>query len=138
MEVPSVTSKILISSFSQRLVEGEFFQLLIRKPLRDFDHLLGRATEYINVEESQTARKKEVILEPVAVLERQAASRPRGPERAPCSNTQSPELTRFNMWRPSGRRSLSLDRGLCSSVPIIGHQHTTPETPINSNRSHTD
>ncbi|XP_042405085.1 uncharacterized protein LOC121995404 [Zingiber officinale] len=57
-DVPSVTSKILMSSFSHGLVEGEFFRDLIRDLVKNFDEMLGKAASYINVEEAQVARRK--------------------------------------------------------------------------------
>ncbi|XP_042467528.1 uncharacterized protein LOC122050709 [Zingiber officinale] len=57
-EVPSATSKILMSVFSHGLTEGEFFRELIRNPVRNFDEMLEKATIYINVEEVQAARRK--------------------------------------------------------------------------------
>ncbi|XP_042404847.1 uncharacterized protein LOC121995076 [Zingiber officinale] len=57
-DVSSVTSKILMSVFSHGLVEGEFFQDLIRDPVKNFDEMLGKTASYINVEEAQVARRK--------------------------------------------------------------------------------
>ncbi|XP_042472256.1 uncharacterized protein LOC122054905 [Zingiber officinale] len=57
-DVPSATSEILMSDFSHGLVDGEFFQDLIRDPVKNFDEMLGKATSYFNVEEAQTARRK--------------------------------------------------------------------------------
>ncbi|XP_042426235.1 uncharacterized protein LOC122014118 [Zingiber officinale] len=57
-DVPSATSEILMSVFSHGLVEGEFFRDLIRDPVKNFDGMLERAASYINVEETQAARRK--------------------------------------------------------------------------------
>ncbi|XP_074591767.1 uncharacterized protein LOC141847612 [Curcuma longa] len=58
-EVPAATSDVLVSAFSQGLVEGDFFRSLIKKPPENFDILLSRAVKYIHVEEAQSARRKE-------------------------------------------------------------------------------
>lgn len=57
LEVPSGTSEILVSTFSQGLAEGDIFQLLVKKSPANYDDLLRRAEKYINVEEAQKARK---------------------------------------------------------------------------------
>ncbi|XP_042441378.1 uncharacterized protein LOC122026719 [Zingiber officinale] len=57
-DVPSAISEILMSAFSHGLTEGEFFRDLIRNPVRNFDEMLEKATNYINVEEVQAARRK--------------------------------------------------------------------------------
>ncbi|XP_042460711.1 uncharacterized protein LOC122044261 [Zingiber officinale] len=50
-DVPSATYEILISAFSHRLVEGEFFLDLIRDSMKNFNEMLGKTANYINVEE---------------------------------------------------------------------------------------
>ncbi|XP_042415425.1 uncharacterized protein LOC122004637 [Zingiber officinale] len=57
-DVPSATSKILMSAFSHGLTEGEFFRDLIRNPVRNFDEMLEKAASYIKVEKAQTAHRK--------------------------------------------------------------------------------
>ncbi|XP_042426115.1 uncharacterized protein LOC122013978 [Zingiber officinale] len=57
-DVSSATTEILMSAFSHGLVEGEFFQDLIREPVKNFDEMLGKAASYINVKEAQAALRK--------------------------------------------------------------------------------
>ncbi|XP_042380154.1 uncharacterized protein LOC121972567 [Zingiber officinale] len=83
MDIPLVSSEVLVNAFAQGLTKGEFFQSLIQKSSRDFDHRLRRATEYINVEESQAARRKEALAEPTTVPEHRPSSSyqpPKGPQ----------------------------------------------------------
>ncbi|XP_042472460.1 uncharacterized protein LOC122055143 [Zingiber officinale] len=70
MDIPAISPDVLVNGFTQGLVEGEFFWSLICRPLRDFAHLQKKATEYINVEEAQAARRKEAPAEPHAPSER--------------------------------------------------------------------
>ncbi|XP_042405029.1 uncharacterized protein LOC121995327 [Zingiber officinale] len=48
MDIPLVSSKTMMNVFTQGLVEGEFFRSVIRKPLKDFDHLLRKANERVH------------------------------------------------------------------------------------------
>ncbi|XP_074561130.1 uncharacterized protein LOC141817365 [Curcuma longa] len=54
-EVPAAPSEVLISAFSQGLIEGDFFRSLIKKPPENFDMLPTQADKYIHVEEAQSA-----------------------------------------------------------------------------------
>ncbi|XP_074559865.1 uncharacterized protein LOC141815896 [Curcuma longa] len=56
-EVPAAPSEVLVSAFSQGLIEGDFFRSLIKKPPENFDMLMTRADKYIHVEEAQSARR---------------------------------------------------------------------------------
>lgn len=49
-----------MSAFSQGLLEEDFFRSLIKKPPENFDELLSRAIKYVNVEEAQSARRKDI------------------------------------------------------------------------------
>ncbi|XP_042467155.1 uncharacterized protein LOC122050303 [Zingiber officinale] len=69
MDIPSVFSEILVNVFAQGVIEGEFFRSLICRPPKNFDHLLRRATKYINVEEAQAVRRKEAPAEHTAPAE---------------------------------------------------------------------
>ncbi|XP_042465633.1 uncharacterized protein LOC122048094 [Zingiber officinale] len=83
MDIPSVSSEILVNAFAQGFTEGEFFSSLIRRSSKDFDHLLRRATEYKNVEKAQAVKRKEAPVEPVVAPERRPPSShqpPKGPE----------------------------------------------------------
>ncbi|KAG6485736.1 hypothetical protein ZIOFF_054301 [Zingiber officinale] len=83
MDIPTATSETMMNAFTQGLVDGDIFRSLIRKPPRDYDHMLHRANEYINVEEAQAARKKETPTEraPIHAERKQHAAQqpPRGP-----------------------------------------------------------
>ncbi|XP_042401219.1 uncharacterized protein LOC121991275 [Zingiber officinale] len=83
MSIPSVSFDMLVNAFTQGLIKGEFFRSLIWKPLKDFDHMLKRATEYIiNVEEAQAARRKGALPESAVASERRPPSShqpPKGP-----------------------------------------------------------
>lgn len=54
----STTSDVLVSAFLQGLMERDFFRLLIKKPLENFDVLLSRTVKYVHVEEAKSADKK--------------------------------------------------------------------------------
>ncbi|XP_042446558.1 uncharacterized protein LOC122031516 [Zingiber officinale] len=51
-DIPSVSSKTMMNVFTEGLVEGDFFWSLIRKSPRNYDHMLKKTNEYINVEEA--------------------------------------------------------------------------------------
>lgn len=40
-DVPLAASEVLVSAFSQGLIEGGFFRSLIKKPMKNFDVLLS-------------------------------------------------------------------------------------------------
>ncbi|XP_042413711.1 uncharacterized protein LOC122002564 [Zingiber officinale] len=75
-DVSSVTSEILMSAFSHGLTEGEFFRDLIKNPVKNFDEMLEKEANYINVEEAQTTRRKTDKPPPVNKPERRAPQRP--------------------------------------------------------------
>ncbi|XP_074556805.1 uncharacterized protein LOC141812691 [Curcuma longa] len=58
-DVPDATSPVLVSAFSQGILEGDFFRSLIKKPPVNYDALQSRAVKYIHVEEAQSSRRKE-------------------------------------------------------------------------------
>ncbi|KAL0445163.1 UNVERIFIED_CONTAM: hypothetical protein Slati_2239000 [Sesamum latifolium] len=41
-----------------RLLDGDFFKSLAKKPVSKFDALLARAAKYINMEDAQAAKKE--------------------------------------------------------------------------------
>lgn len=57
LKVPSATSEILMSAFFQRLQEGIFFWSLAKKPLTNYDDLLGKVKKCINVDEAQKGKE---------------------------------------------------------------------------------
>ncbi|XP_042425755.1 uncharacterized protein LOC122013560 [Zingiber officinale] len=72
----------MMHAFTQGMMDGDFFRSLIRKSPRDYDHMLKKPSEYINVEEAQAARKKETPTELAAPPERRPQAihqPPRGP-----------------------------------------------------------
>ncbi|KAL0404606.1 UNVERIFIED_CONTAM: hypothetical protein Sradi_2101400 [Sesamum radiatum] len=52
LEVPFATQEVKTSAFSQWLLDGDFFQSLIKKPVFKFNVLLARATKYMNMDDS--------------------------------------------------------------------------------------
>ena len=82
IDVPNATTEILVSAFSQGLNDNDFFKDLVRNPPANFDSLIECATEFINIEEAQAARRKEGITSsPTPVKEKAPAPvpPPRGP-----------------------------------------------------------
>ncbi|XP_042380151.1 uncharacterized protein LOC121972564 [Zingiber officinale] len=82
VDVPNATTEILLSAFSQGLNDNNFFKDLVRNLPINFDLLIDRATEFINVEEAQAARKKETIAPaPLTINDRTSVPvhPPRGP-----------------------------------------------------------
>ncbi|KAL0387575.1 UNVERIFIED_CONTAM: hypothetical protein Sradi_2639300 [Sesamum radiatum] len=57
-EVPSATQEVKANAFSQELLDGDFFKSLAKKPISQFDALLARAAKYINMEDTQVAKKE--------------------------------------------------------------------------------
>ncbi|KAL0447906.1 UNVERIFIED_CONTAM: hypothetical protein Slati_1918500 [Sesamum latifolium] len=58
LEVPSATQEVKASAFSQGLLDGDFFKSLAKKPVSKFDAFLARLAKYINMEDTQTAKKE--------------------------------------------------------------------------------
>ncbi|KAL0402487.1 UNVERIFIED_CONTAM: hypothetical protein Slati_4278600 [Sesamum latifolium] len=56
--VPSATQEVKASAFSQRLLDGDLFKSLGKKPISKFDTLLARAAKYINMEDAQATKKE--------------------------------------------------------------------------------
>ncbi|XP_073152593.1 uncharacterized protein [Henckelia pumila] len=56
LEVPTATTDLLISTFTQVLATGDFLKSLIKKPSSTYDELLARAEKYVNLEEIQVSR----------------------------------------------------------------------------------
>ncbi|KAL0395107.1 UNVERIFIED_CONTAM: hypothetical protein Slati_4476900 [Sesamum latifolium] len=52
LEAPSATQEVKASAFAQRLMDGDFFKSLAKKPATKFDVLLARASKYINMEDA--------------------------------------------------------------------------------------
>ncbi|XP_042410143.1 uncharacterized protein LOC121999544 [Zingiber officinale] len=99
-DVPSATSEILMSAFSHRLTEGEFFRDLIRNPVRNFDEMLEKVTSYIDVEEVQAARRKVDKLPPSTNRpERRAPQPPTQP--LPCARDARPTFHPGQDARPT-------------------------------------
>ncbi|XP_042453673.1 uncharacterized protein LOC122038127 [Zingiber officinale] len=113
MDIPAVSSEVLVNAFTQGLVEGEFFRSLIRRPPKDFAHLQRKATEYINVEEAQAARRKEGPTDPQQVPDRRRPSNhqpPTGPRatgsqpypepRTHAVHMEAAQLKKGKKWTP--------------------------------------
>ncbi|XP_073128909.1 uncharacterized protein [Henckelia pumila] len=56
LEVPTATTDLLISAFTQGLAMGDFLKSLIKKTPSTYDELLARAEKYVNLEEIQVSR----------------------------------------------------------------------------------
>ncbi|XP_042432957.1 uncharacterized protein LOC122019564 [Zingiber officinale] len=83
IDVPNTTTKLLVSAFSQGLNDNDFFKDLVRNPPTNFDLLIERTTEFINVEEAQAARKKEGTVS-ISTTVHEGAIAPVHPPRGPC------------------------------------------------------
>ncbi|XP_074579120.1 uncharacterized protein LOC141835644 [Curcuma longa] len=90
-EVPSAPSEVLVSAFSQGLIEGDFFRSLIKKPPENFDMLLTRADKYIHVEEAQSARRVNADSSSHGGPSRQPAPAARSEHRQPPQPLRRPE-----------------------------------------------
>ncbi|XP_073130001.1 uncharacterized protein [Henckelia pumila] len=56
LEVPTATTDLLISAFTQGLTTGDFLKSLIKKPSYTYDELLARAKKYVNLEDIKVSR----------------------------------------------------------------------------------
>ncbi|XP_042437293.1 uncharacterized protein LOC122023301 [Zingiber officinale] len=83
IDVPNTTTELLVSAFSQGLNDNDFFKDLVRNPPTNFDLLIERATEFINIEEAQAARKKEGTVS-ISTTVHEGAVAPVHPPRGPC------------------------------------------------------
>ncbi|XP_074560659.1 uncharacterized protein LOC141816830 [Curcuma longa] len=90
-EVPAAPSEVLVSAFSQGLIEGDFFRSLIKKPPENFDMLLTRADKYIHVEEAQSARRMNADTSSHGGPSRQPAPAVRSEHRHPPQPLRRPE-----------------------------------------------
>lgn len=52
MEIPSTILEIMTEAFTQGLRENNFFRSIAKKSLKEYEELLARAKEYINMEEA--------------------------------------------------------------------------------------
>ncbi|XP_074561110.1 uncharacterized protein LOC141817336 [Curcuma longa] len=90
-EVPAAPSEVLVSAFSQGLIEGDFFRSLIKKPPENFDMLMTRADKYIHVEEAQSARRVNADFSSHGGPSRQPAPVARSEHRQPPQPLRRPE-----------------------------------------------
>ncbi|XP_074591721.1 uncharacterized protein LOC141847563 [Curcuma longa] len=90
-EVPSTPSDVLTSAFTQGLLEGDFFRSLVKKPPASYQKLSERATKYIQLEETQLARRGSHPTAPP--VERRAAPPPPARE-VPTRPLQNPPAHR--------------------------------------------
>ncbi|XP_074559155.1 uncharacterized protein LOC141815099 [Curcuma longa] len=90
-EVPAAPSEVLVSAFSQGLIEGDFFRSLIKKPPENFDMIMTRADKYIHVEEAQSARRTNTDSSSQGGPNRQPAPVVRSEHRPPPQPLRRPE-----------------------------------------------
>ncbi|KAL0347636.1 UNVERIFIED_CONTAM: hypothetical protein Scaly_1779600 [Sesamum calycinum] len=57
LEVPTAHHEVLVSAFTQGLLEGPLFKYLPKKPAADFLDVLARAEKYINLENTWLVKK---------------------------------------------------------------------------------
>ncbi|KAL0431963.1 UNVERIFIED_CONTAM: Transposon Ty3-G Gag-Pol polyprotein [Sesamum radiatum] len=81
LEVPSATQEVKASAFSQGLLDGDFFKSLAKKPVSKFDAVLARASKYINMEDSQAAKKE-------SRREKRKEVKEEVPSKRPCIDTR--------------------------------------------------
>ncbi|XP_073152973.1 uncharacterized protein [Henckelia pumila] len=64
LEVPTATTDLLISAFTQGLTTGDFLKSLKKKPSSTYDELLARVEKYGNLDEIQVSRLNRGIDKP--------------------------------------------------------------------------
>lgn len=57
LEVPEASHNVLITSYSQGLQEGEFYTSIVKKAPKNWDELLQRAANYVNLEDDLRLKK---------------------------------------------------------------------------------
>ncbi|XP_073130804.1 uncharacterized protein [Henckelia pumila] len=96
LEVPTATTDLLISAFTQGLTTRDFLKSLIKKPASTYDELLTRAEKYVILEEIQVSRLNGGIDKPPSPKDTMIPNTPRkmGP-------TPRPELLgQFSSFTP--------------------------------------
>ncbi|XP_073294443.1 uncharacterized protein [Primulina huaijiensis] len=58
LDVPTCVTETKTTTFTQGLIEGEFFRSLTKNVPGDFDDLLSRAENYMNMEEAQKQKRE--------------------------------------------------------------------------------
>ncbi|XP_073137811.1 uncharacterized protein [Henckelia pumila] len=107
LEVPTATTDLLISAFTQGLTIGDFLKSLIKKPPSTYDELLARAEKYVNLEEIQVSLLNRGIDKPRSPKDTMIPNTPRKIGSAP-----RPELlgqfTSFTPLRMSKTQALQI------------------------------
>ncbi|KAL0313012.1 UNVERIFIED_CONTAM: hypothetical protein Sradi_5700500 [Sesamum radiatum] len=57
LEVPSTIQEVKTSTFSQRLLDGDFFKSLAKISASRSDGRLAKVTKYINMEDAEASKK---------------------------------------------------------------------------------
>ncbi|XP_073129264.1 uncharacterized protein, partial [Henckelia pumila] len=83
LEVPTATTDLLISAFTQGLATGDFLKSLIKKPPSTYDELLARAEKYVNLEEIQVFRSNGWTDKPLSPKNVKTPNTPRRAEPVP-------------------------------------------------------
>ncbi|XP_073132167.1 uncharacterized protein [Henckelia pumila] len=106
LEVPTATTDLLISAFTQGLSTGDFLKSLIKKPPSTYDEVLARAKKYVNLEEVQFSRMNNGMDKPPSPKNARAPNTPRrmGPSPRPELLGQFTSFTPLRMGKTQAMR----------------------------------
>ncbi|XP_074561116.1 uncharacterized protein LOC141817345, partial [Curcuma longa] len=122
-DVPDATSPVLVSAFSQGILEGDFFRSLIKKPPVNYDVLQSRAVKYIHVEEAQSSRRKETNVCPSGPS-REPAGSYRPEKRPPPQLQRRPQREHHPTPMQSNPRAINAVAGRAGQV--VGNRRWLP------------
>ncbi|XP_073137385.1 uncharacterized protein [Henckelia pumila] len=129
LEVPTATTDLLISAFTQGLATGDFLKSLIKKPPSTYDELLARAEKYVNLEEIQVSRSNGWTDKPLSPKNIKTPNTPRRAGPVPRPDLLG-QFTSFTPLRMSKTRALQIceEKQLVQRPPWIEHGPRRPKS----------